>query len=374
MSTPLPPYAPYKLVQERLLAIFPEGFEYRSYCTREIAASTVFAMLYVNAVASSGRLVSPKHVYRMSDDQAALTSDAERLAYAADASRAGFMPRGQAWYADNSRESIRDETLRQGFIPVGAAIEDKTVTTTSSKPRYALADDFAELFVATLQNDDLENAIEAWRGKRLSAAARARIKLVKAGTGKSSATKVLVRFPDGQARHLSPGKSSIISKAVIEEFATRFMTNPVVIWLSESGNKVVSRDDELARSINLNIDASKNLPDIILADIGDGETEHLLLVFVEVVATDGPISAARRANLLELSRAAKLDDARVAFVTAYLERNETALRKTFATLAWNTFVWLASEPENIVALYGESTSRLQALMNPKRSFPTLRSV
>lgn len=374
MTTPLLPYAPYELVQKRLLAIFSEGFEYRTYCTREIAASTVFAMLYVGASASSGKLVAPKQIYRMSDDQADLTSDAARLAYAEDSLRAGSTPLGQAWYADNSRESIRDETLRQGFIPVGAAIEDKNVPTTSGKPRYALADDFAALFVATLQNGDLEKAIEEWRAKRLSPAALARIKLVHAGTGKSSAAKVLVKFPNGETRHLSPGKSAIISKAVIEEFATRFLEDAAVVWLSESGNKVVARDDLLARSINLNIDAAKNLPDIILADLGDVNSEHVLLVFVEVVATDGPISLARRADLLELSRAAQFDDNRVAFVTAYLDRNEAALRKTFATLAWNTFVWLASEPENIVALYGESSSQLQALMKPKGSFPTLRRV
>ena len=41
-----------------------------------------------------------------------------------------------------------------------------------------------------------------------------------------------------------------------------------MIFLSESGNKVVSRDDELARRIGLDIQADKDLPDIILADLG----------------------------------------------------------------------------------------------------------
>jgi hypothetical protein len=375
MTPPLPPYAPYELVQERLLAIFPEGFEYRNYCTRESAASTIFSMLYVGATASSGKLVAPRQIYRMSDAQAALASVAERVTYAKESLRTGSTPRGQAWYADNSREAIRDENLRQGFVTVGAATEDRSVPTTSAKPRYALADDFAALFDPELQNADLEKAIEAWRAKRLSPAALARIRLVNAGTGKSASAKVLVTFPNGETRHLSPGKSAIISKAVIEEFAKRFLADPAVVWLSESGRKVVARDDLLARSINLNIDAGRNLPDIILADIGDRKTERVLLVFVEVVATDGPMTAARRADLLELSRAAKFDDTRVAFVTAYLDRGAGPLRKTFPTLAWNTFVWLASEPENIVVLYGESTSSLQILMDPKsRSIPPLRPV
>jgi hypothetical protein len=365
MTVPLPPYAPYELVQERLLLVFPEGFEFRNYCTRDIATATVFGMLYIGAVASSGRMMAPKHVYRMSDEQSELTSDAERFAYITSVMRSGSTPLGQAWYADTTRESIRDETIRQGFGPVGAALDDKTIPTNSSKPRYALADDFAALFDPGLTGNALDVAIADWHSKRLSPAALARIKLVSAGTGKSSSDKVLVTFPNQETRRLAPGPSAVISKAVIEEFTKHFLTDPGVIWLSESGNKVVAKDDDLARSIGLTIDPSRNLPDIILVDLGDKHAQNMLLVFVEVVATDGPISTARRTELLEISRAAKFDDSRVAFVTAFLERGAAPLKKTLPTLAWNSFVWLASEPENIVALYGESSSRLQSLMQGK---------
>ncbi len=374
MTISLPPYVARDFVQERLLAIFPDGFEYRNYCTRGIAAATVFAMLYVGSVEGSGRFAAPKQVYRMSNEQAELSSDAERLHYADAVLKSGSVSRGLPWYADNSRESIRDETLRQGFIPVGAAIEDRTVATTASKPRYALAEDFAALFDPALEGEALEAAIEAWRSKRLSPAALARIRLVRAGAGRGQATGVLVTLPNGESRRLSAGKSSVISKAVIEQFASRFLSEPGLIWLSESGNKVVERDEALARSIGLAIDASRNLPDIILADLGDLRTGHVLLVFVEVVATDGPISVLRRNELLEISRAAGIEDDRVAFVTAYMDRNEPPLKRTLPTLAWNSFVWLASEPENIIALYGESKARLHALMKPKGSIPPPRLV
>src|SRR5690606_37479340 len=122
------------------------------------------------------------------------------------------------------------------------------------------------------------------------------------------------------------------------------------------------RDNELAKAINLNIEADRNLPDIILADLGDGRSEDVLLVFVEVVATDGPISTLRKDEFLKLTRDAQLDDSRVVFVTAYMDREVSALKKTFSVLAWNSFVWLVSEPENIVALYGKVSSRLQALL------------
>jgi hypothetical protein len=52
-------------IRQRLLAIFPEGTPQRNYCVREMAARTIFVMLYIGAVEGSGIWMSPKHVYRM---------------------------------------------------------------------------------------------------------------------------------------------------------------------------------------------------------------------------------------------------------------------------------------------------------------------
>ncbi len=160
-------------IHQRLSLIFPDGSPFRQYCAREIAAKTVFAMMYVGAVDGSGRAVAPKHVYRMSDDQAARTSEAERLAYGTDAQKAGFVGRGTAWYADTTREPIRDETLRNGLIAVGAARDDKLIATTSSKPRYTLAPDFAALFDPSVTGEALDREIKKWQAAHLSAAALA---------------------------------------------------------------------------------------------------------------------------------------------------------------------------------------------------------
>ena len=53
----------------------------------------------------------------------------------------------------------------------------------------------------------------------------------------------------------------------------------------------MARDDELATQLKLKISADRNLPDIILVDLGDGKNGGMVLVFVEVVATDGPVTA-----------------------------------------------------------------------------------
>jgi hypothetical protein len=78
---PLPPLLPLDEVHRRLQAIFPEGTPNRGYCTRKLAASTVFVALYVGAIEGTGIYFGPKHVYRMTDKQAARINDDSREVY-----------------------------------------------------------------------------------------------------------------------------------------------------------------------------------------------------------------------------------------------------------------------------------------------------
>ena len=220
-------------VHERLRAIFPEGTPNRVYCVREIAAATVFTMLYVGAVEGPGRYLLPKQIYRMTAQQALRTRDKDRRTYTDASLRPGFLPVGRRWYADNTREPIRDETLRDGLVAVGAVVVRPDVPTTSGRPRYALKATFAALFDPHLEGRVLEAAIEQWRTSHLSQSALARVTLI-ARAVVSSKQGVLVAFPNGETRLLAPGPSSVIAKAVIEEFAPRFLRQPGVIWLSES--------------------------------------------------------------------------------------------------------------------------------------------
>jgi hypothetical protein len=128
--------------------------------------------------------------------------------------------------------------------------------------------------------------------------------------------------------------------------------------MSESRNKVVARDDELAQSIGLTIHADKNLPDTILVDLAP---KHPLLVYIEIVATDGPVNEERKIALTQLAMDAGFPAIHVAFVTAYLDRSESAFKRTMDVIAWGTFVWFASEPANLIGLYGGSAQHSKLL-------------
>lgn len=342
----LPPLPSWELVQERLPIIFPEGTAERGYLTRDLAASTVFVALYIGAIDGTGVYLGPKHVYRMSDEQAELTSLGEREAYARDVIKPGGRAPGTQWYADTSREPIRDETLREGLVVIGAAVERPDLPTTSSKPRYALQPSFAALFDPALEGDALVAAIDTWQTASLNKGALARIALIRRGAA-AGGTHVTVTFPNGETRRMKPGPSSVITKAVVEVFAPTFLAKPAVLFLSESGNKVVARDEELARAIGLTIQADKNLPDTVLVDLGPA---HPRLVFVEAVATDGPISQRRMQALRDIAEAAGFPAEHIAYVTAYQDRSGAPFKKTVASLAWGSYAWFVSEPEGLIEL------------------------
>lgn len=353
----LPPLPDIPEVQSRLQAIFPEGSPRRNYCVREMAARTVFVMLYVGAVEGTGTWIGPKHVVRMGDSQAADRADAARSGYAEVIEKPGSAPPPDRWYQDNTREPIRDETLRDGLVRAGAVVTRTGLPTTSSKPRYALQSAFAGLFDPALQGEVLAAAVAAWQDHHLSAGSLARVRL-RGRAAAAAGSKVLVTLPNGETRQMEAGPSSIITKAVIEVFAKRFLGDPAVLWISESGNKVVQRDDALASELGLRIESDRVLPDTILVDLAPAEP---LVVFVEAVATDGPVTAARREALLELLTAGGFKPEQAAFVSAFEDRDTAAFRKAVADLAWGSFAWCLSEPDHVIAFDGREVAGTRLL-------------
>lgn len=342
---PLPPLLERAEVARRLRLIFPEGTPERDKCVRDAAAATVAAFLYIGAVEGTDIWLNPVHVVRLGDTRMLFEADAQSRAGYAKAPRAT----GERWYQDNSREQVRDEVIRQGLIPNGAVIERPGVPTTSSKPRYALAAPFAALFDPGLQGEALSRAAKEWADATLNPMALARIVSLRGSTDRDGA-EILVRFPNGETRLLAPGPSSRIAQAVVELFTPRFLTDPVVLWLSESAAKVAARDEGWIKRLRLRITPDRTLPDIILLDRGRSAAE-LMLVFVEVVATDGPVTEQRARAFLEIAAEGGFDPSRVACITAFLDRDRAEVKKALPSLAWGSHAWFASEPDRLVRLH-----------------------
>ena len=353
----MPPLTDVSEIRRRLLTIFPEGTPRRNYCTREMAARTVFVMLYIGAVEGCGMWMAPKHVYRMGSEQATRRSDADREAYIAAVKQRGSPLSVDRWFQDNTREPIRDETLRDGLVRMGAVLTRPGLATTSSRGRYALQSAFASLFDPVLRGEPLDAAIAAWQDQHLSAGALARVRLQQR-SAIAAQSRVFVTLPNGETRQMEAGPSSIIGKAVVEVFAPRFLKDPAVLWISESGNKVIQRDDALAQALGLKIETDKLLPDTILVDLAPAEP---LIVFVEAVATAGEITEMRRGAFLELMTGAGFKANQIAFVTAFDDRNASAFKRAIPNLAWGSFAWCLSEPEHLIVLDGTAPGGLRLL-------------
>ncbi len=362
----LPALLAWPQIRERLAVIFPEGTPDRGYLVREATAKTVFTALYVGAIEGAESWIAPRHVVRMSDAQAALQADNARAAYHAAMNGAKAPSPEGRWYAENTREPLRDEVIRQGLVPVNAVVERAGLATTSPAGRYALQAAFAALFRPRLDAAQLAAEAEDWRLRNLSAAARARAALVRSSASTASAN-ITVQCPNGPSVILPPGASPTITKAVVEVFAPAFLCNPRVAWISDSANKRPFRDDSLERALGIKLDAATLLPDVVLVDLDPpGRPGGVLLVFVEVVASDGPVTEQRQRALLDLMaaspRAYPPEDA--AFVTAYMDRGSDPARRTLPALAWRSFAWFVSEPDKLVQMHDGSTAarKLAALL------------
>lgn len=328
-------------IRERLEVIFPDGTPDRNYLIREVAAKTVFTMLYIDAVEGQDQWLAPKHVYRISDAIAEDQTEDAREAYVQNVRKPRYQPPGTPWYSDNSREQIRDESLRDGLVMIGAVTVKEDVPTTSGKGRYALKRHFAELFL--LPREEFEDHIEKWRESNLSASALARVRIMQQRHTRDG--QVPVELPNGERRVMEAGPSSEITRGVVEDFAPRFLQAPAVLWISASGRKVIEHDDRLMADLGLPIDQQKLLPDLVMADLGSQSTK---LFFVEIVATDGPITESRRRSFLKLAAEGGYEAGDIVFVSAFTDRNSPALKKRFSAIAVDTIIWCMAEPDLLI--------------------------
>lgn len=354
LDGPLPTVAE---IHARLQEIVPETEDPRGWVRREMAARILFVMLYGFAVEGQDRWIRPTAVTDMTDDQAKRQDPQERIAWL-DRVQSPQRPRNVPgrWYGENTREPIRDESLR-AMLELGLAVERAGIPTTSPKPRYALTESVTQLFSPELRGEKLRMAIEAWRDTHLSKAALARISIARKRAA-SDQDGVLVRLPNGEVRRMAPGPSSRLTRAVAEEMAPRFLGQPAVVLLSESAQKVPYRDDELCQALGFDFRASKALPDLLLVDLA---SEPPLLVFVECVVSDGPVSERRREELESFALDAGFRHEDCTFVTVFHDRAKSPFRAMASSLAWSSFVWFETEPHHLIYLRRGQEKRATSL-------------
>jgi hypothetical protein len=251
--------------------------------------------------------------------------------------------RGEPWYANNSREPVRDESIK-ALKENGAMLVLTDVPTTSARPRYTLEPGFAALLAPNLTGDELSQAIAQWQATHLTPTGRRRAALL--SDPSRSADSVTIHLPGGGTRILHPGTSSLILKAVVEQFAIARLEAPNVLFISQSGEKVNLLDGKGLSDMGLHVDQSLLLPDCIIADLAEDKDE---IWFIEIVATDGPITEKRKQDLLEWATAQNHPAERCRFLTAFESRTASAAKKALPQLARGSHAWFADEQDGLLS-------------------------
>ena len=220
------------------------------------------------------------------------------------------------------------------------------VSTSSSLGRWALTASFADLFDPSLGDEDLRDRVEQWRDAHMSPTSR--LRALRAHERDQAEHAVTVTLPGGVQRILEPGESSRILQGVLEQWAPARLGEPVVLSISEPGDKVYTADATLLRRLGISINVSTLLPDALLVDLGEDPATFWI---VEAVASDGPIDEDRKRSLLRWARDQRIPENACRFLTAFSSRHSPAAKRRLKDLAAGTYAWYSDEPTRELAWY-----------------------
>jgi hypothetical protein len=238
-------------------------------------------------------------------------------------------------YAPNTRETFRRQTMHQ-LVAAGIALynpDDPARPVNSPKAVYQIEPGALRLL--------RKFGTAAW-AKNLAAYLKNRKTLVAQYARAREMRKLPVKLATGETMRLSPGDHSQLIKAIIEEFAPRFVPGGILIYAGDTGEKWGYFDKELLAKLKVEVDGHGKMPDVVLYC---PRREWLLLV--ESVTSHGPMDAKRHDELARLFAASA---AGLVYVTAFPSR--AVMTRYLGQIAWETEVWVADAPSHLIHFNG----------------------
>jgi len=239
-------------------------------------------------------------------------------------------------YAPNTRETIRRQSMHQ-FVNAGIALynpDDPTRPTNSPKAVYKIEPSALKLLKA-FGTDSWEKLLKSYLRKRPSLARR----YAKERKGKY----VPILLPQGRVIDISPGDHSILIKAIIEDFASRFAPGSKLIYAGDTGDKFGYFDRDLLLSLGVIVDSHGKMPDVVLY-----KEDKDWILLVESVTSHGPVNPKRHD---ELSALFSTSTAKLIFVTAF--PSKLIMTRYLTDIAWETEVWVADNPTHLIHFDGK---------------------
>lgn len=231
-------------------------------------------------------------------------------------------------YAENTRETIRKDGLHH-FVNA-ALVERYAPATNSPKYSYRLTEEFLEV----IRNINISKKV-------LNAFKQNHQSLIEIYASKKEMEKLPVRI-NGEVFAFSAGKHNQLQKAIIEEFAPRFAPNSECLYVGDTTQKDLVKQEERLKELGFTITLHDKMPDVVLY-----RADKNWVYFIEAVTSVGPMNPKR---ILEISEMTKGVESGQIFVTAFLDFK--TYKKFSEQLAWETEIWLAEMPDHMIHLNG----------------------
>ncbi len=154
--------------------------------------------------------------------------------------------------------------------------------------------------------------------------------------------KIPVALPSGENIELSFGEHNVLQKEIVENFLTKFGFNSQVLYIGDTTNKFLYKDDKKLEELKCFNIKHEELPDVIAYS-----KDKNLLFLCEAVHSAGPMSEIRVRKLKEQLNKCT---AEIIFITAFLTKKD--FKKWILDIAWETEVWIAETPEHMVHFNG----------------------
>ena len=234
-------------------------------------------------------------------------------------------------YAENSRETFRKQAMHH--FRNAAFIEDNGKATNSPNYRYRLTDEML-LLVKTFQSNQWEEQKNNFLKSHQN--------LIDLYSSKKAVRKMPVKI-NGDDFTFSPGKHNQLQKLIIEEFAPRFAENSECLYVGDTIQKDLVKNEEKLRELGFEITLHDKMPDVVLYS-----EDKNWIYFIESVTSVGAMEPKRIKEIEEMTEnvsAGKI------YVTAFLDFK--TFKKFSETLAWETEVWISDMPDRMIHLNGD---------------------
>lgn len=234
-------------------------------------------------------------------------------------------------YAENSRETFRKQAMHH--FRNAAFIEDNGKATNSPNYRYRLTDEML-LLVKTFQLNQWEEQKNIFLESHQN--------LIDLYSSKKAIKKMPVKI-NGSDFTFSPGEHNQLQKLIIEEFAPRFAENSECLYVGDTIQKDLVKNEKKLKELGFEITLHDKMPDIVLYS-----EDKNWIYFVESVTSVGAMEPKRIKEIEEMTEnvlAGKI------YVTAFLDFK--TFKKFSEFLAWETEVWIADMPDHMIHLNGD---------------------